>query len=462
VNAIPLRARYADAEHIDFGAETLNKTREKPADVWSLPLIDTTRWITDEPPERRWIVPGWLARGTGCLFVGEDGVGKSLLAQQLVTAVAAGKRFLGLDTVQVPTLYITCEDSDDELHRRQQSINDAIGIPRLAAPAGMSSLAGYTDTGLGWFDEFGRFQLSPVFHGIAAAAKERGAGLIVLDNVAHLFNGNENARRDVAAFCSALDRMAIDCDATVVALAHPNKGGAEYSGSTGWSAHVRQRWFLERPEDALDRDARVLRKSKSNYASSGDEIAFRWHQWAFVTDNDLPEDRLAELASVAADAGDNALFLACLDARTRDGLIASPNVSPNYAPSQFEAMPEAKRIGKQRLRAAMERLRMAGLIEIYDHQNADKGRVVKAIRRSPERPRTPPNGSPDVTPDAPRTCSRTLPERTPDQTPDAPAHTPPYYVREGGASEGPPPSWKNWALASPDDPDTIDFEDDLV
>lgn len=149
--------------HAIASADYPGRSTAAKAERWALPLIDTTRWITEEPPERRWIVPGWLARGTGCLFVGEAGVGKSLLAQQLVTAVAAGKRFLGLDTVQVPTLYVTCEDSDDELHRRQQPINEAVGINRLAAPAALSSLAGYTDTALGGLDGEGCFSSLPCF-----------------------------------------------------------------------------------------------------------------------------------------------------------------------------------------------------------------------------------------------------------------------------------------------------------
>lgn len=401
---------------------------EAPA-AWQLPLVDVVRWIGKEPPKRRWIVEDWLARGTGALLVGEDGIGKSLVAQQLATSVAAGRPFLGLPTSQAPALYVTCEDDETELWRRQRAINRSLGLPIDSAPAMLSSLVGYTEVSLGWFDACGQFELSPAFHGIARTVQECGAGLVVLDNVAHLFSGNENARRDVATFCATLDRLAMSTDATVLCLAHPNKGGAEYSGSTGWSAHVRQRWYMERPDAAEhDRDARLIRKSKANYSVAGEELHFRWHEWAFSSDDDLPEDRRAEMAEVIKHSSDNGVFLACLDARARDGLIVSPNVSPNYAPTQFEAMPAAKGIGRDRLRRAMERLLVNGEIEVFDQEKKGKGVTVKALRR------------PSL--NSPRTPARTAPERVPERLPNGPeqsSRTPPHthLPPKGGIGAGP-------------------------
>ncbi|MFX5530248.1 AAA family ATPase, partial [Acinetobacter baumannii] len=52
--------------------------------------------------------------------------GKSLLGQQLCTAVASGLRFLGIEARACPALYVTCEDDVDELHRRQHAINRSL------------------------------------------------------------------------------------------------------------------------------------------------------------------------------------------------------------------------------------------------------------------------------------------------------------------------------------------------
>lgn len=294
-----------------------------------------------------------------------------------------------------------------------------------------------------------------MFHGIAAAAKQRGAGLIVLDNLAHLFVGNENARRDVAAFCSALDRMAIECDATVIALAHPAKTeGSEFSGSTGWSAHVRQRWFMERPKEALDRDARVLRKSKSNYASSGDEVAFRWHQWAFVRDADLPDDQRAEIAANIQAGHENERFLACLAKATEERRATSPNrTASNYAPRVFAAMTIGKGVSEAGFAAALERLLHLGTIRngerVYQRDNRA---WVTGLALAPT-----------LAPTPAQTLAR---ERTEpvaavrdEHAPTCTHSPPPYYVGEGGAADGPPPSLRSWADASPDDPDTMTLED---
>ena len=350
---------------------------------WQLPLIDSTTWFGHGPPPRRYIVDEWLIRGTGALLVGEDGIGKSLLAQQLATCVAAGKPFLGLKTEQVSALYISCEDDEEELWRRQRAINAAIGLPLDAAPAGLSSLVGHLDVDLGAFDDKHRFKVSRVYNAIVETARTRGTGLIILDNVSHFFTGNEIVRREVASFCAAVDRMAKQTDAAVLFLAHPNKSGAEYSGSTGWSAHVRQRWFLDRPDVdgvALDRDTRILRKSKANYSQSGVEIDFRWHDWAFVRPDDMPKESRDSINARVADITDNGLLLACLAERTKQRRAVSEKRSTTYAPSEFAKMAESKGIGKRRLEAAMDRLFRIGSIERGELWKGDDRHPVFGLR----------------------------------------------------------------------------------
>lgn len=424
--------RSLQAVDSNFMGTVTGPKPQKP--TWDLPLVDATRWIGNLPPRREWIVDGWLARGTGALLVGEDGVGKSLIAQQLASCVATGRPFLGMPTMQAPALYVSCEDDEIELWRRQRAVNEAIGVPTDAAPAMLSSLVGYTDVILGAFDPDGSFDVSPAFEGIARAAKERGAGLIVLDNVAHLFAGNENVRREVAAFCSALDRLAIDCNATVMVLAHPNKGGAEYSGSTGWSAHVRQRWFMERPEDNPDRDARVLRKSKANYSEAGTEIAFRWRDWAFVADTELPDSDRAQLRDVAQAANENAAFLHCLEACTKAKRAVSHNPGVNYAPAVFAKMAERKGHKRKAFEHAFERLLHLGDIEIDKQLWQAENRHFKYGIRASEKCANPP---------APTPCAdlRHAPSQVIENTcADLRAPTPLYINISGRGHEGPPPT----------------------
>jgi RecA-family ATPase len=331
-----------------------------------LPLIDTAAWVGREPPVRRWIVKGWLARATGGALFGEDGIGKSLLAQQLATCVAAGRSFLGLDVTRAGALYLTCEDDELSLWERQRAINRALGVPIDSAPAALSSLAGHIATELGDFNERGIFVPGSMYRAIAETAKSIDAGLIVLDNIAHLFPGNEIIRRQVVAFLAAVDQLAIECDAAVLLLGHPAKAsGSEYSGNAGWSAHVRQRWFMGWPGDdeEANPDGRVLRKAKANLSKRGEEVAFIWRDWAFVRPEDMGDDDAAEMAANAAAARDNAVFLRCLAERTRQQRAVSEKTGRNLAPVVFAAMAEAKGVSKARLDAAMDRLFRTGRIE---------------------------------------------------------------------------------------------------
>lgn len=426
---------FADVEPDRGRVHQLNPRGDDPHRAWQLPVIDPSRWIGREPPQRRFIVDEWLARGSAAILAGEDGVGKSLLAQQLATCIAAGLPFLGLPVTKAAAMYVTCEDDEDELWRRQRHINARIGLDRDCFPVVLVSLRGFTDTALGGFDEHGRFHTSPLLDAIEQRALEFAVGFVGLDNVAHMFSGNENARRDVAGFCSVLDRLAMRTDAGVMALAHPAKAtGSEYSGSTGWSAHVRQRWFLDRGEEH-DSAARVLHKSKANYSTSGDEVRFRWHAWAFVRDAELGDDQRAELATTAQANAENDAFLRCLAERTRQRRAVTDTSGRNFAPAIFATMPEAKGLPKDRLSRAMDRLFRIGRIETaFLWRNTEKGRDVIGLR---EVVGGASDQSPNVTPNRPPI---TLPDRPQATAPIDPGHTPIHYVYDGRGLEGPPPA----------------------
>lgn len=339
--------------------------------------IDFEAWEGNKAPFRRFIIPGWLIRGACGLLSGQEGVGKSLLAQQMATCAAAGIPFLGLEIARVKAVYITCEDPAEELWRRQEAINKTLGITMddIRDNLLLVSLKGHLNNELATFDSAARLSPTPRYHQIQQRVTEFGANLVFLDNAAHLFTGSENARHDVAAFLSLMERLSEDIDGAVVLLAHPNKQhaqgnkqGNEYSGSTGWSAHVRNRLFMDWPEvnddgEPLDKDGRILRKSKANYGSQGDEISFRWHEWAFSTVDDLPSDRAEEMAANAEAAADNEVFLMCLDKAMQNRVATSASrAAANYAPRVFVKMPTAKKRSFAKLELAMQRLLHLGTI----------------------------------------------------------------------------------------------------
>src|SRR5437764_9477459 len=78
-------------------------------------------------PDREWLAQDWIPMGVVSAFYGDGGMGKTLLAQQLMTSCVTGKPWLGLPVMRVPVIGFFCEDSIDELHRRQADINAAYG-----------------------------------------------------------------------------------------------------------------------------------------------------------------------------------------------------------------------------------------------------------------------------------------------------------------------------------------------
>lgn len=351
---------------------------------------DPFDWEGKRAPHRQFIIDGWIVRGAAGLLSGQEGVGKSLIAQQMATCAALGAPFLGLNIARVNAMYVTCEDPSDELWRRQESINAALGctMTDLRGRLRLHSLVGEIGNELATFD--GQGQLTPTkrYNELVASSLAFGAQLTILDNAAHMFAGNENARHDVAAFLGLIERYSMTINGAAILLAHPNKAyaqgakqGNEYSGSTGWSAHVRNRLFIDyapAAEDGApaDPDERVLRKSKANYGKKGEEITFRWHDWAFVSADDVPESKSREIAEAAQAGVENERFLECLDKATEERRTVSVRLAaPNYAPRVFAKMTVAKKMPIASFERAMERLLHLGMI-------AGEGQVFKRDNRT--------------------------------------------------------------------------------
>jgi RecA-family ATPase len=206
-----------------------------------------------------------------------------MLAQLLGSYVAGGRKFFGLPTMQAPVLGIFCEDDDDELWRRQVRINDALNLE-------MTDLDGFAAQGrlglpnlLMTFPKGHPPKWLPLLAEIEARARAIDAKLIILDNAAQLFGGEENSRAEVTAFINALNGLARRLNAAVLMLGHPPKNGTEYSGSTAWINVVRCMWTLDRAtekgEDGEVSDGlMILKRFKANYAPDGEEMRLRWEK----------------------------------------------------------------------------------------------------------------------------------------------------------------------------------------
>lgn len=310
----------------------------------------------------------FIPRGELTLFTGPGGSSKSLLGQQLCNCIAAGIPFLGLATMQGAALYITAEDDERELHWRQAHIARRLALPVDQPGLNLVSLRGRLGIELCSFDRDGRLKVSPAYRLLVATIRATAARFVVLDNVAHLFTGNENDRGQVTQFANLLNRLGTETGATILLVAHPNKAGDSFSGSTAWLNAVRSQLVLDWPRGAdglvYDPDARELRLGKANYARSGETLAFRWHDFALARSEDLPADEWATLADTLQAESDDEAFLRCL--AVRNGQQRPVSESPHsrtFAAKVFAEMEEGRRVGRARLEKAMERLFRAGVIE---------------------------------------------------------------------------------------------------
>ena len=280
---------------------------------------------------------------------------------------------------------------------------------------------------LATFDADGKLRTAPAYALLRATIEAAKAKLVTLDNVAHLFAGNENDRSQVTAFINLLYQLCGELGVTILLIAHRNKAGDTYTGSTAWLNAVRSQILLERVDDA-DADVRRMTLGKANYARAGEAVSFRWHDFALVRDSDLSADIGSEIAANAAANADNATFLACLAERTRQQRAVSEKTGRNLAPVVFAAMPESKRIGKTRLEAAMDRLFRLGRIERAELWKGPDRKPVFGLREVRETPAG--NGAEARCVNAGNATAQTREEHTPSTT---------YYP--GAALEAAAPSW---------------------
>lgn len=275
-----------DFQHIAQGGET------------SLSFVDLTALKDQTPPPREWAYDQWLPRKALTLMSGRGGHGKTLLAQQLATAIANGQPCFGFDTTCGPVIGLFCEDDAEELMRRQF---DIFGASFTDPVAGSRNL--HLDARPGKFNILATYgtdrilRPSLLMSEIEAACEELKPVLVILDNIAQMYSGGENDRNEVTQFCNRLTALARRFNCAVLLLGHTAKAeGSEFSGSTAWEAAVRSRLFLERQEDG----ATILRRSKANY-SSRDELRLEYRDGVFVLlegDSETQQEKVAAIKPI--------------------------------------------------------------------------------------------------------------------------------------------------------------------
>jgi AAA domain len=207
----PDKASDTEAEQGETDAETEQSETEVETDQNEadtdppLPFINIAGWHGRPVPERIWTVRDRIPGSNVTLLGGEGSVGKSILSLHLATAIVLGRDWLQRLPEPGPAIVICCEDDTDELWRRLDLIFKFYGASYTDfKDLHVSALAG-KETLMAVPDRKGIMQTTKLFERTREAACDIKPRLIVLDNSADVFGGNENDRAcaSSSAICAA-------------------------------------------------------------------------------------------------------------------------------------------------------------------------------------------------------------------------------------------------------------------
>jgi hypothetical protein len=267
-------------------AEPASRNPDQP-----LPTVVAATLASGNPPPRQFLDAACLLPARNVtLLSGDGGTGKSLLALQLALATSTASNWIGIEVSSGPVVYLSAEEDQDETHARLAEICNAEEIDLAEAfTLNMIFMPGQ-DAVLAHEDKGARLVTTPLFRRLAATLEGIEPALLVLDNLADVFGGNENSRTLAKHFIGILRSLAIRHDCTVLLLGHPSltglNSGSGSSGSTAWSNSVRSRLYLRKDADAhgfeADRTRRLLETKKINYGPGSPPIGLAWERGRFV------------------------------------------------------------------------------------------------------------------------------------------------------------------------------------
>ncbi len=262
----------------------------------TISAIPFARLLAEPAEPVQELVEGLIERGCLNLLSAPGDSFKSWVALQTAVSVALGRPMWGRSVMQTPVLHLSYEDGAAEVARRLHAMTARM---RLTGPERADGLASAA-----WFCDARAHNLGPIFligedgprEGPALPqvrrlvaeqrAAQREAGnegadhtLLVLDSAYNVLRFAERMRLSedaVNAAIQSLDNLCGELGATMLALYHPTRAGAQRGdagNSTAWDSAPRVRLGLRRDDDG---ETITLAVEKRNHAPRGAPIPLLW------------------------------------------------------------------------------------------------------------------------------------------------------------------------------------------
>ena len=256
---------WPDAVRSASEAPDLDAARRLLADALRLPVVRSVAEIHDPLPDPLLSLAGkgaLLSIGEVCMLSGEGGIAKSALAVGLAVDVAnaadgavSGAGPLRWHGGPASTLLVCYEDHAAHVAwraRRYAERQACDGLDRVAVLSLDAPMYGPAESLTGGAALYNaRPQPLAGWYDVAAAARETGARLIVIDPAGEAFAGEHNNVSAVREFLRALRGLAAAHAAGVIVIGHSNKAARKkekhpdlfdsglVSGSAAWHDGVR-------------------------------------------------------------------------------------------------------------------------------------------------------------------------------------------------------------------------------
>jgi len=236
---------------------------------------DVHDFLASTPEERKWLIAAHISEATTVLLYADGGVGKTLLAYDLVKAVASGQAWNGYITKQGRVLIIQTDEPEIDTSERLK-------------------IAGFQDIPKGVINIETNWQFSQIRQLKQWIECQRPV-FVVIDSLTSA-NRTSSAEEKDTAYATVLYELrdiANEFKCSIMVLHHENKNGGT-RGTTAICNNVSEVWRLRKgePQENLSATQRVLEIGKSrsgctgNYQIELDVDNYSWkHQGNFGEPN---------------------------------------------------------------------------------------------------------------------------------------------------------------------------------